>query len=338
MKLYFLDNNLIKKHIKPIADTLVFVFFICIVPAPCLAQFSFAVLSDQRQFSGPGTYNNPNYFLGAVRALEKLGAGAFMISAGDIDPPEDSQWTIQNILGEDYQWYPVVGNHELPSQGDDSNLEWLRNYNFDNNGIGILPDIINNGPSGCPETTFSFDYENVHFVVLNEYCDTKGDSVTHGDIPNHLYDWLVDDLVKTTKDHIFIFGHEPAFPQPDADNGRVRHLTDSLNLYPVNRNRFWSLLKQTSVVAYFCGHTHNYSVVNFDGVWQIDSGHARGQADTGAPSTFLKVHVDGGKITYSAYRDIHDGLYDYNDIIHNGTLKGFPWTLFLPAITNKSKP
>jgi len=93
MKLYFLGNSLIKKHIKPIADILVFVFFICIIPAPCLAKFSFAVLSDQRQFSGPGTYNNPNYFLGAVTALEKLGAGAFMISAGDIDHlkiPNDS--------------------------------------------------------------------------------------------------------------------------------------------------------------------------------------------------------------------------------------------------------
>ncbi len=248
-----------------------------------------------------------------------------MISPGDIDPPADSLWTIQNVLGIDYQWYPVEGNHELPGKGYEisigSNLEWLRTYDYDNNDVGALPDVVNQGPSGCPETTFSFDYENVHFVVLNEYCDINGDSATNGDIPNHLFDWLLSDLVHTQKQHIFVFGHEPAFPQPDADNGRKRHLTDSLNAHLVNRDRFWSLLKETGVVAYFCGHTHNFSTVNIDGVWQIDSGHARGQADLGAPSTFIKVYVNGGKIEYSAHRDIHDGMYDYDDIIHRGTLR-----------------
>jgi len=313
-----------------------------ILPPPVLAQFSFAVVSDQRQFSGPGSYNTPNYFLGAMLALNELGAGAFIVSPGDIDPPEDSMWTIQHVFGGDYQWYPVVGNHELPDKGSEShtgyNLEWLRNYNYDINGKGILPDLINNGPLGCPDTTFSFDYENVHFVVLNEYCDFNGDSATDGDIPDHLYDWLLKDLSDTQRQHIFVFGHEPAFPQPDADNGRERHFTDSLNAHETNRDRFWSLLQQTGVVAYFCGHTHNFSAVNIHGVWQIDTGHARGQADLGAPSTFLKVYVSGARVTYSAHRDIHNGLYDYTDIVHQETLKGFPWTIFLPAITNIKHP
>ena len=71
----------------------------------------------------------------------------------------------------------------------------------------------------------------------------------------------------------------------------------------------------------FCGHTHNYSAVKIDGVWQVDSGHARGQGDIGAPSTFLIMHVNGSTVKLNAYRDTHDGVYDYIDIIHGGTLK-----------------
>ena len=92
------------------------------------------------------------------------------------------------------------------------------------------------------------------------------------------------------------------------------------NQYPAYRDRFWDLLKNEGVVAYIVGHTHNYSAVEIDGVWQLDAGHARGAGDTGAASTFLMVHVDGDSITYDAYRDTHDGIYDYDDIIHSGTL------------------
>ena len=271
------------------------VFFLC-TSIFAQEQFSFMVTSDQRQYAGPGAYDSSSYFRGAVEATDNQGSGAFLVSVGDIDPPVDSKWTIEQVLDVNYLWYPVVGNHELPGAGNEAyngaNMEWLRAYNYDNNGVGTPPDIVNTGPSGCPETTYSFDYENAHFVVLNEYCNSGGDDLTDGDIPDHLYNWLANDLAATDKEHIFIFGHEPAYPQPDADNGRVRHMEDSLNKYPANRDRFWNLLREAGVVGYFCGHTHNYSAVKIDGVWQLDSGHARGQGDTGAPSTFLMVQVD----------------------------------------------
>jgi hypothetical protein len=157
-------------------------------------------------------------------------------------------------------------------------------------------------------------------VVLNEYCDETGDSNPGGTVSDHLYNWLVNDLQATTQRHIFVFGHEPAFPQPDADNGRTRHIGDCLDADPVNRDRFWSLLRDRGVVAYFCGHTHNYSAYFRDGVWQMDVGHARGAGDTGSAGTFLMIHVDSETVTFNAYRDEHDGVYDYLDIVHSGTL------------------
>jgi hypothetical protein len=279
-------------------------------PVQSDSPFTFVVTADMRYYSGPEDYDTCEYFRGACEAINATGEGVFMISPGDIDPTVYTRWTITstitNTLGTDYLWYPVVGNHELPNAGHESetgaNMAWLRDYDYDTNGDGVPPDIVNLGPSGCPSTTFSFDYENAHFVLLNEYCDAGGDTVTNGDVTDHLYNWLADDLAATSNPFVFVFGHEPAYPQPDTDTGRVRHLGDSLDQYPANRDRFWNLLKSEEVTAYICGHTHNFSAARIDGVWQVDVGHARGRGDTGAPSTFVRVTVGNSVVAYEAYR------------------------------------
>ncbi|MFQ5856151.1 MAG: metallophosphoesterase family protein [Anaerolineae bacterium] len=276
-------------------------------------QFTFAVTADMRRYSGP-SYDSSQYFRGACEAIATRGRSAFMVSPGDIDPTSDVRWTITSTLGLTYTWYPGPGNHELPGGGYESyygaNMDWLRSYDYG---------AVNPGPAGCPETTYSFDYQNAHFVMLNEYCDTGGDTVRDGDVPDHLYDWLVADLSATDKTHVFVFGHEPAHPQPDADNGRIRHLGDSLDKYQANRDRFWNLLRDERVIAYFYGHTHNYSAVEIDGVWQLDAGHARGKGDTGARSTFIMISVDANGVTFKTYRDdANGGAYT---LAHTGILR-----------------
>lgn len=286
--------------------------------------FTIAVTSDQRWYSGPGTYDTSQYYRGACEAIAAVGETAFMVSPGDIDEVAGVHWTITQTLGVTYTWYPVVGNHELPGNGTEdytgANMDYLRAYDYG---------AVNPGPSGCVSTTFSFDYENVHLVILNEYCDTGGDAVTDGDMPDHLYNWLVADLAGTAQEHILILGHEPGYPQPDADNGRMRHEYDSLNENPDNRDRFWELMESEGVAAYICGHTHNYSVVNIGGVWQVDSGHARGLGDTGARSTFVLIQVNGPIVTYEAYRD--DAAGGAYSAAHRGLLVGLPYS-HLPLV------
>ncbi len=257
--------------------------------------FTFVIAADIREFAGQGPYNTSQYFRGAVEAIAAHNRGSFILTPGDIDPPANIFWTITQTLGTSYIWYPVVGNHDAETLSD---MVWLRAYEYGS---------VNSGPTGCPETTYSFDYSQTHFVILNEYCDVLGDATTDGDIPDHLYDWLVADLNATQMAHIFIIGHEPAYPQPDADNGRLRHALDSLNLHAVHRDRFWDLLKARGVMAYICGHTHNYSLVRIDGVWQLDVGHARGLGDPGARSTFSYIHTNGAVVTYETYRDDANG-------------------------------
>ena len=144
-------------------------------------------------------------------------------------------------------------------------------------------------------------------MILNVYCNHIGPRSTDGDISDHLYDWLAADLEATDKAHVFVFGHEPAYPQPDAESGSIRHEDDSLNGYPQRRDRFWRLLDEYDVAFYGCGHTHGFSLTQLDGVWQLDAGHASGLGYSNSPSTFIIIAVYPDYIQYEVYRDDGDG-------------------------------
>jgi hypothetical protein len=257
--------------------------------------FSFDVTADMRYFTAPD-HPGSAYFEGACQAIRSVGPGAFMVSPGDLDPPDRVRATVQHILGDGYVWYPVVGNHE----GDRRDyMAYLRQYNRDGTA---LPNIVRSGPPGAEETCYSFDYGIAHFAAINEYYDGQHDMVGDGDVSDALYDWLAADLAASHKKYIFVFGHEPSVVVPDMDNGRVRHRNQSLDKYGETNHRFWSLLREYNVVAYVCGHTHNASVAKINGVWQLDPGHARGRGDPGARSTFIKVYVEPDGVRCEVYR------------------------------------
>jgi hypothetical protein len=279
------------------------------------SEFSFIVTSDLHEWTGEDQ-NFCRYFMGALDAMDTVGEGAFMITAGDLSPGWDARWSIDLMLGTDYLWYPAVGNHEMPgrdyeeTQGD--HMAYLRAYDYDANGAGTPPDIVNTGPTGCPETTYSFEYENAHFAVLNVYCDSDGDSEIYtgdddylGDVPDHLYNWLAADLAGASKPFIFVAGHEPAFPLPDEQTSRERRAYDCLNAHAENRDRFWSLLMAEGVTAYFSGHTHNHSFALVGGVWHITIGKTRaneGGVTPLVPNTFLRVTVGAHQVDFETYR------------------------------------
>lgn len=289
---------------------------------PAGAVFRIAVAADMRNFAGSGAYNSAQYFRGALLALQSAGGADALFIPGDMDPVSGVAWTVEEVLGMSFPWYPVVGNHELPGAGAEStsgaNMDILR---------GFATGAVNPGPAGCPTTTYSFDHRGVHFIVLNEYCASGSDTSGFGDISDDLYTWLQADLSASKASIKMVIGHEPAFPQPDMDNGRVRHMGDSLDMYPQNRDRFWNLLVERQVTAYVCGHTHDFSVVGVSGVWQVDAGHARGLGDTGSASTFVVFQVFGGQVSFQAYRD--DSAGGAYTLAHAGVLRT---AVFLPVL------
>ncbi len=341
-----LKSNLLRRA-RQAATLILLLLMLAVRPLPADATFSFIVTADTRRYAGPA-YAACTYFQGAAEAALRTGQDAFLISAGDIDPVDDTAQTVARLFGDDFPWVPVVGNHELPGDGEEAahgaNLAWLQAH--------ALPfDNFRPGPSGCPRTTYAFDYGNAHFVILNVYCDQTGPDATNGDISAHLYTWLAEDLRLTDRPFVFVVAHEPAYPQPDADNGRVRHRGDSLDLHPAHRDRFWQLLRDEGVTAFICGHTHNYSAKEINGVWQIDVGHARGQGDMGARSTFVRITLSGWQATYRAYRMHRDDPCTYSPTDEGiikarrflPTFRGFPspvrpFVLFILWAVNLGRP
>lgn len=249
-------------------------------------DLTFIVAADWRN-KATERYHSSEYFQGVLEAIDKIGKGSFMVSPGDLDPVAASAELIIDVLGEDYPWYPVVGNHDTE---DHTSMQTLRKINAGGNS---LQNIVNVGPPGSIETTFSFDYGNSHFVVINQYFDGKSDIGTDGTIVPEILHWLEEDLEKNTKAYVFVIGHEPLIAMPDMANGRIRHVGDSLDKYPREAFKFHQLMMKYNVVAYICGHTHNTSYSNINGLWQFDCGHARGTEDVypeGVYASITKIH------------------------------------------------
>lgn len=241
--------------------------------------FSFIVSSDQREHATP-EFRAHQYTLGGYEAIKKVGQGSFMIVLGDMDPPSATRELITSVLGRDYLWYPVIGNHDLEVE---ANTEYLRTM------IRGLPYVVRKGPAGCEETTYSFDWNDVHFVILNVYYDGKSDKGNDGNIAPELMAWLEKDLQQNTKKRVLVFGHEPLYPLLDMDNGTVRHLNDALDKYPDNALKFHRLLVKHHVTAYFSGHTHTASYADINGLWLINSGHIYGQEERYVPEKLFSV-------------------------------------------------
>ncbi len=175
------------------------------------------------------------------------------------------------------------------------------------------------------ETVYSFDHGNCHFVSLNSNywftgvknstgtkrypSDKDGTEVAlevlggcrEGYVMQNQLDWLEEDLRMTQEDDaidwVFVFTHEPAFPNGghlwdamfwgDAGKGHEGGLNDhDVPLGDVidMRDRLWTtLVRHDKVVAFMSGDEHNYSRTLVDSdvdpaftrpVWHIVSGGA----------------------------------------------------------------
>lgn len=202
-----------------------------------------------------------------------------------------------------YVW-TTVGNHEIRRREDENTF---RNF---------FKDVFMNGPEDELGSTYSFDFNNVHFVVVNtnrwyygNISDTTDDRRDWHYI-KHL-DWLENDLSAARQrnvKHILVFGHEMPFPTgghlldglPNLGLNFVLPL-DSTRLWYLNqRDKFWSLLNKYEVAAYICGHEHSYSRQSVDGIYQIITG------SSGAPLYYFnpkysdnpEQKLPGQEVTY----------------------------------------
>ncbi|MHC4639480.1 MAG: metallophosphoesterase family protein [Planctomycetota bacterium] len=230
---------------------------------------------------------------------------AFHITAGDFFENDRSTVTADfyNVLkeefGNDVVWYPGMGNHEFNSKGTE--LQWFREYYQDNLRTKVTP-----GPKGCEETTYSWDYENAHFVQLNMYWD--GEEYGKGGFSEAIMKWLEDDLEKNTKPVVFVIYHRPAWP-----NGRGGKNS------PKNWERFLKLLNDKKVVAGLCADTHTYGRYQVDGdwekyTWEVDAGNAGRISHGNKLQTFVDITVTSDdRVIFETWQGLEDEPFRKTD-------------------------
>lgn len=149
----------------------------------------------------------------------------FIVHNGDLteEPEDDKAWSylINKANGRLAQipMMPVTGNHEEVDKNAD---HFLKHFN--------LP--INGDDGSIPGTNYSFDYGNVHFVVLNTESNIKGQ-----------LNWLETDLESSNKPWTIVAMHRPAYGGNTYD--KVEKWVNIFDEYGVD------LVLQ--------GHNHEYS-------------------------------------------------------------------------------
>lgn len=183
----------------------------------------------------------------------------FMI--GDMDHVSQTVQAYQASNVSTIPMYFVVGNHEI-DQGDMNYLRsMIKSTNF----------TIYVGPIGTEKTTYSVNIKNIHVTNLNIYWDESNNdawfkygSGDGGYVGTKLMTWLTNDLSNTTNWKIVLV-HEPLYPLK-------RHVGDSLDKNPTNRNNLQNLLINQNVKVLVAAHTHYADVNLHNSVYHVDAG------------------------------------------------------------------
>jgi hypothetical protein len=206
--------------------------------------------------------------------------------------------------------YASPGNHEIWDNRSTPEVEAARETVW----RSVFSDLPTNGPKGETFMTYSFDFGNAHFVMLD--TDRAGNRHTVN------LAWLAADLAATKAEHIFVFGHEPAFPVN-------LHKGNSLDTFPDRRDEFWALLARYRVGIYFTGHEHLYNHQEVNGVHQVIAGTCGAPIYKGSGGEFYHyalVTVDGAKVSV----DIIDNNLAQRDHFEYVKPAPLPATSWLP--------
>lgn len=143
---------------------------------------------------------------------------------------------------------------------------------------------------------YSFDYKQLHFVILQNTRWEKS-----ADLPPAQINWLIADLQKNqSARHTFVFMHKPFWY-----NSTALGKPDTLH----------TLFKKYHVSAVFTGHFHQYFSGKYDGIIYTGVGSSGGETEpgpTGIQYHFCWVTIDGDDITIAPIKK--DAVLAWNDV------------------------
>jgi hypothetical protein len=190
--------------------------------------------------------------------------------------------------------WPTLGNHDGHSA--DSATQSGVYYS-----IFTLPTQGEAGgvPSGT-EAYYSFDFANIHFVVLDSHESSRSPS-------GPMLGWLDQDLASTSQDWIIAYWHHPPYSKGSHDSD------DELQLVQMRKNAV-PILEDHGVDLVLAGHSHSYErsflmqghyddsdtldeSMIIDGGDGRDDGDGRYDPSQAEPGTIYTVAGSSGKIS-----------------------------------------
>ena len=134
--------------------------------------------------------------------------------------------------------WSAIGNHDGSTSVPPG--ESVPYYN-----IFTLPSLGESGgvPSGS-EAYYSYDYANIHFVVLDSYQ-------TNRSVGGAMLTWLTNDLAANTKEWLIAFWHHPPYTKGSHNSDTEGNLIDM-------RTNALPILDAYGVDLVLSGHSHSY--------------------------------------------------------------------------------
>ncbi len=147
------------------------------------------------------------------------------------------------------------------------------------------------GTVSSTEAYYSFDYANIHFIVLES-------QTTDGTFRGAQETWVTNDIAATTQDWIVALFHHPPYTKGSHDSD-----TESQLVYM--RENFLPLLEAGGVDLTLSGHSHSYERSKFI---NGRTGSTNSDAlDSGQPGAGITVGANGN---LSGKADTADGAYE----------------------------
>ena len=217
---------------------------------------------------------------------------------GDNAYPSGTQADYQRTLFDVYPQtlrttplYATLGNHDAVTA--DSTTESGPYYE-----IFTLPAAGEaGGYASGTEAYYSFDYANVHFVVLDSQDSDRSPS-------GAMVTWLEQDLSMTTQDWLIAFWHHPPYSKGSHDSDAEIELQEM-------RQSVVPLLDAHGVDLTLTGHSHSY-----ERSFLIDGHYGPSSEFAADPAAYLVDGGDGRVDGDGAYRKPELGGDPHRGIVH----------------------
>lgn len=202
--------------------------------------------------------------------------------------------TYTHFLGKT-PFYPVLGYEESMGEGSSEAVKKVFN----------LQESFSYGVSIGP----------AYFLILpTVFFDPEKNKTVEHWLDPRLLGWIEEALQARSEQfrYLFVLGYDPGYSTPSLkDNPK------GLDIHPDARDKFWTILTDTGVLAYISGNEHLYDRSLRHGVWQIITGGAGSplQAEErGSPSFYhymiLEIPHDAAQTPVIRVYDIDGHLRD----------------------------